>query len=218
MLTLSWRELGDAPAEAGIYAWYFRPEITEYDIGTFIASVNTPSLQHRGAAVAEEVERFLSQTVFRYFQEEPYEVILRGPLKPRYAGCIQHQSQVSEALVNRILQDPNRVRLIKRIIENSAPFFSSPLYIGMSRNLRSRLLKHKDLIERYSEMVSHSIHGTEALMGEVRDHSFAKQIVCRKIPLGRLFAVLESLNCEGGEYIDIENILNRIHYPLFGRN
>ena len=43
--------------------------------------------------------------------------------------------------------------------------------------------------------------------------------VCRRNILpAQLFVVINIIKDNGKRYIDLENILNRIHYPLLGRN
>ena len=52
----------------------------------------------------------------------------------------------------------------------------------------------------------------------VRDRSFAERIQARKIPPARLFVVTEIVEGDTGAFLDIENVLNRLHFPLLGRN
>jgi hypothetical protein len=86
------------------------------------------------------------------------------------------------------------------------------MYIGMSEGLRTRLKRHKSLIEKFGELPD-----SDSEEGQ-RDQSFAREIRARNIPPSRLFVVATVIPDLPGVYVDIENILNRIHYPLLGRN
>lgn len=166
--------------------------------------------------------QFLDVHVFQALKEQPYEVLLRGPLKPCYRGQVAHSPVMSPGLIERIVQDPRRLRIVKRVLEQSAPFFASPIYIGMSRTLGSRLARHKALIERYK--ASETARRTDVTQmatlasSDSRDQSFAREIVARAIPPARLFVMVNTIDCDSDEYVDVENILNRIHFPLLGRN
>lgn len=215
MPTYSWYEIGDVPAEPGVYAWYYTPEITDYDLDKIISTVRRLKASAGAAAAKQAVRLFLEDTVFRYFREQPYFAQLRGPLKPTYEGTIGHAPSLSESLVDRIVEDPTRLEAIRDVLEASAPDFASPIYIGMSERLASRLKHHKSLIEKYGEIAN---LGVRTSTEEQRDHSFAREIRDRDIPPSRLFVVTRVISGPAGTYVDVENILNRIHYPLLGRN
>lgn len=211
--TFGWHELTEVPSGPGVYAWYYTPEITAFDLDRLIARVVELKVTKGAAAAKEAVRTFLDESVFRYFREQPFTAQMRGPLKPRYEGLIEHTPTMSETLLERIVDDPARLSTIRDVLETSAPEFASPIYIGMSERLRSRLAQHKAIIERYGEMTILEPGETDQ-----RDHSFAREICVRKIPPTRLFVVVRIISGPPGSYVDLENILNRIHYPLLGRN
>jgi len=209
----NWYEIGDVPAEPGVYAWYYTPEITTHDLDRVTSTVKALKASAGVAAAKEAVRTFLNESVFRYFQEQPYSAQLSGPLKPTYEGCIEHAPTLSDTLLDRIIEEPARLATIRTVLETSAPDFASPIYIGMSRELGVRLKKHKSLIEKYGELPNRG-----ATVDEKRDQSFAREVRARTIPPSRLFVVARVIGGPPGIYVDIENILNRIHYPLLGRN
>jgi hypothetical protein len=213
MATYSWHEIAEVPAEPGVYAWYYTPEITAFDLRRITSELEVVKSAQGTAAAKELVRAFLDKFVFRCFQEQPFSAYLSGPLKPRYEGQIEHRPTLSEGLLDRIVDDLRRLATIRTVLETSAPDFASPIYIGMSENLRARLGRHKSLIERYGELST----SVEAIEGQ-RDRSFAREIRARNIPPSRLFVVTKIISGVAGSYVDIENILNRIHYPLLGRN
>jgi hypothetical protein len=210
---LVWADLATAPSASGIYAWYCRPQITDFDLNTTIKEIEAASSHDRGAA--ERVARsMLDDRVFKPFREEPYRAAIEGPLKASYSGSLEHEFDVSSGLISRVVDEPERLRVIREVLEQSAPMFASPLYIGMSINLRDRLATHKRLIERYRQARLKEVP-------ELRnsDAGFAWQVAKREISPDRLFV----FTCEIGDgdpssATDIENILNRLYYPILGRN
>ncbi|BCO09223.1 hypothetical protein GF1_15990 [Desulfolithobacter dissulfuricans] len=220
MNRFNWTEIHEIPNGPGIYAWYYAPEITNFDLEQTIKLVRKKKEDGYDIDAKKEIEEFLEKFIFNYFVEEPYLVSIKGPLKPEFSGKINHKQRLSEALILRIVENPIRLKTIKDIIEKSAPDFASPIYIGMSENIRQRVTKHKRLIEKYFS--ENNLVGLKQITGvgtkDVRDHNFAWQIKKRAIPPSRLFVTIKQIAGEDRPYIDIENILNRIQYPLLGRN
>lgn len=218
--TYWWTEISNVPQKPGVYAWYYLPEITDFDLQQTISRIRVYWDNNDIEAAIETVKSFLQNFLFQYFQEEPYQAILRGALKPKYEGSIEHKPELSEELLKRIVEEPERLITIKQVLERSAPDFASPIYIGMSENLSSRLKRHKKLIEKYSSQLlnQNTSSQDDKKDGEDRDQSFAMRICSRHIPPTRLFVTISILEDAGKRYVDIENILNRIHYPLLGRN
>ncbi|SFP79998.1 hypothetical protein [Sphingomonas rubra] len=213
MAIYNWHDIGDVPFAPGVYAWYYTPEITAFDLDRITSDILELKAGRGTSAAKDAVRDFLDETVFRYFREQPYSAQLRGPLKPRYEGQIEHRPTLSESLLERIVEEPARLATIRTVLEASAPNSASPIYIGMSERLRTRLGQHKALIEKYGELPDPG-----ASEEDQRDHSFAKEVRARSIPPSRLFVVATVIAGPPGTYVDIENILNRIHYPLLGRN
>ena len=214
-----WSEVPSIADVPGIYAWYYMPEITQFDICKLIESVQIHVSKGDTAVAHKEVECFLEQFIFRYFTEEPYQTIMRGPLKPTYEGQLHHRPGISTALIERLVDDPERLRTVKEVLENSAPDFASPIYIGMSEKLGRRLKHHRKLIEKYRAKRPATPFASDTEFGaDQRDQSFARQIAEREINPQRLFVMIRPINPGANHYVDLENILNRIHYPLLGRN
>lgn len=211
-----WAEIYTTPASPGIYAWYYSPEITLFDLKEAIESLEELLCSGNKDEARCYVRELLDKRLFHYFRELPYRARIAGPLKPTHEGYLEHKPDISDSLVSRIVECPQRLQLIRDVLEVSAPHFASPLYIGMSDNLRQRLSKHKSLIEKYrSRGVRDETDRTHTQAG---DMSFADQIVQRRIPPERLFVVICELTNLDSDPVDIENILNRIYYPVLGRN
>lgn len=214
-----WTQISNVPQKPGVYAWYYLPELTDFDLQKTVEKIQSLSEINDKEGASEVVKNFLHDFVFQYFREEPYQAVLRGPLKPKYQGNIEHIPELSEDLIKRIVEEPSRIFTIKQVLEKSVPNFASPLYIGMAENLNNRVRKHKKLIEKYySQTSSQNIQKHFFNENEDRDQSFAMRVFSRRIPPTRLAIAINILEDIGKGYVDIENILNRIHYPLLGRN
>lgn len=207
-----WADIVNAPALPGVYAWYYSPEITDYDLEQTITQLKACRETDRPAAEAL-VRTTLDNRVFKHFREDPYQALLEGPLKPTYKGTLEHTFSVSGGLVQRIVDDPDRLRTIRNVLDMSAPMFASPLYMGMAGQLRSRLATHKSLIERYRRL-----HRQGDEPARDSDAGFAWQIAKRRIPPDRLVVFTCTTPADDNTAVDIENILNRIYYPILGRN
>jgi hypothetical protein len=212
VLRFGWRELSTAPEVPGVYAWYAKLLISTADLNEFAEKVNELSSQSIDPRpyVMDSLERL----IFRRYHEDNYQVTVSGPLKPKYIGEAAHQASLSQSLVERLCLDPTRLAIIAETLAVAAPAFTAPLYIGMATSLRERLMKHKSLIEKLRDAKSRRAND-EVLDG---DAGFAKQIVARQFDPTNLFVHVRLVEAAGNEYVDIENVLNRINFPIFGRN
>jgi hypothetical protein len=216
VIRYSWSEFGVITEAGGIYAWYCSPEITQYDLNKTILAVQ--HFKDAGDFTAAEnlVREVLDTRILRQFREQPYDVVMKGPLKPTYSGKVEHDNTLSGSLVDRLVENPERLRAIRDIIESSAPNFASPLYIGMAQNLRDRLGIHKRLIEKHRQR--NFVDRTVDNQISVAEAGFARQVAQRKLPPERLFVVVCAMDTIDGAHVDVENLLNRIYYPVLGRN
>jgi hypothetical protein len=123
-----------------------------------------------------------------------------------------HEPSRSDSLVGRLAATPERLRTIADILKTAAPWFTAPLYIGMAVNLRTRLKYHKSKIVELRDLQGHGS------INDVAEAGFANQVVARNFDPTNLFVQIAEVNVETGEHNDLENILNRINYPIFGRN
>jgi hypothetical protein len=212
-IALDWSEIELAPEKPGVYAWYSKMVISKADIEDVITRTNNAKT-HSDQKARDEISQALDRFIFGPFRESPYRVQLRGQLKPSYSGEIEHDPSKSDSLIARLVQNPERFRVIASVLKTAAPSFTAPLYIGMSDNLRSRLKRHKSLIVELRD--TQAVSAGSAL--EPLDAGFAKQVVARKFDPTNLFVHIAEVDVESGEENDIENILNRINYPIFGRN
>lgn len=214
-----WREISKIPSSPGVYAWYYSPEITDFDLNKTIDEIQYYKNNGNQELALKAATDFIAKYIFKYFREDAYHVVIYGSLKPKYEGYIQHKPELSRELLRRIVENPKRLITLKQILENSAPNFASPLYIGMSENLNDRLKRHKRLIEKCYSDSGNSNNEVESIFDTSNcEQDFARRIYSRNIPPTRLFVMVNIMENIGKQYLDLENILNRIHYPLLGRN
>ena len=97
--------------------------------------------------------------------------------------------------------------------------FEGDAAIGMAANLRRRLGGHKAAICRLKDTIEAPEGIDEGSEDDQRRaHSFAKEVVRRQLSVNRLLVIVRKTNQSGDEYMDAENILNRINFPICGRN
>ena len=215
-----WTEISNIPERSGIYAWYYSPEITNFDVEQAINEIRNLVENYDKKYALEFVKNFLHKYIFQYFREEPYQATLSGSLKPKYEGIIEHIPALSNELVNRIIEDPYRLKAIKQVIEKSPPNFASPIYIGMSDNLYRRVNRHKKLIEQYKIQFDNWNNPLEITNNNNYDHeenNFAIRVCNRNLQITRLFVIINIIEDISNEYNDIENILNRLYFPILGK-
>ena len=215
--TYYWQQMGTIPSQAGIYAWYFSPHLADSDIATLRDEVETHTAAGDQASAEESIRQFLEQKLFSYFEHLPYHISLRGLLKPDYEGDIYHLPRLSQTLLSRLTQTPSRLFEIRDLLSQAVPKFASPLYIGSSKSVGARIHKHQNLIERYRQTRPNTASKPAQAAAETQpDHSFAKEVARREMPPSWLSVVVMFSSHE--EYLDAENILNRISFPLLGGN
>ena len=113
---------------------------------------------------------------------------------------------------------PDRLWAFKTILEEAVLEFASPIYIGMAVNLQTRVLRHKHLIQKYKRGSAFDLDEGELSEEETSDRSFAREVVRRGFSLSRLIVSVRVIESSLNVQLDAENILNRINFPLCGRN
>ena len=200
----------DLPATNGLYAWYYRLHIGKNDIESLREEIEQLSLPSEKKT---RIRAFVNKYLFNFFKEEDYDVFIDGQLKAKYQGKVSHQIDVSASIVDKIFEDFEILWEIRSTLKSMDYNFSSPLYIGMASNLAQRVNKHKSLIQRYR-----AEKGDVYEHDETADHNFAARIVCRNFIETNLIVVLSEVPSTGLGFCYSENIMNRISFPILGRN
>lgn len=214
-----WSEIDDTPDKTGVYAWYYRHTLADFDINRLISDLAAlPADSTNQPAARACVTDFLQKHLFRAFTEEPYEAVIRGQLKPTYQGRLANIVGVSPDLVDRLVAEPTRLWILKRVLEEAVPEFASPVYIGMAISLKARLLGHKSLIQTYMAAAGRNVSDELPSASASNDHSFAREVVRRGFSINGLAVAVRVIDAAEAVHVDAENILNRINYPLCGRN
>jgi hypothetical protein len=214
-------EVAGAPNTPGVYSWYYRIELTDKDIAKCVEDVELESSQE---ARDELVRAFLETNLFRYYKEVPYFIALSGQLKPRYEGFIAQRADVSQSLIRRLSEAPNNLYELKKTLRLAIPLFASPIYIGVATRLRERLMQHVRLIDQLQHLRASAVDDIHPLPkgaseDEDRDHKFAYEVsMVRGFRPSSLIVNTMELPVNDSIRYELENVLNRINYPLCGRN
>lgn len=198
------------PTGAGVYAWYFRPQIPRADIEACTSAIEAADdVAQRRAAVRNLLER----TILQYVTETPYVASIRGELKPSYTGRLHHVQEIGNTILDQFADNMDAFEDVRKLMNMTPTGFMSPLYIGMSRALRGRLLQHKSAILK-DVAIGPRVQSNHA-ENAATDQAFAMEVRRRGIPPSRLFAVVQPL--EAGSEALVEYLLNRISFPVYGR-
>jgi hypothetical protein len=209
---LRFNEVDLAPGRPGLYAWYHQVRLATPDIEALEAELHASSPEVR----RQKVEAFFLEQVFGPLRETDYSVSVSGKLKPEYGGTVSHRPRLSDHLVTLAGEQSGGLRYLRDVLTRSVPLFASPVYIGLaSKSLRQRLSTHSKLLEHYVEHAPES--GPE--QSDDEDHSFAYDAVClRKLALSDLIVYVMPLDVPETVVRGAEYVLNRVNYPLCGRN
>jgi hypothetical protein len=213
-----------APEGPGLYAWYYRPALSNADINKFISQIDE---MVEASEKQKVLARVFSENILAPFREKDLNLSFRGALKGVFSGTAKHQIELTEKLVDRIVSDSERLRVIGEIIQDSIPVFARPIYIGKAKlSLRDRLRQHADSINRYLESRSSSfmpIDGESFADEETQEyHTFAREVVLeRQLDIHFLqvgWMEVPAARNNPDILTVVENMLNRINQPICGRN
>ncbi len=216
-VTFELGQFDQLPVEGGIYAWYYKPHISK----KAIKDLEDEHHELDSAELSIRIKALLYREVFEFLDEADYQATMDGGLRPDYVGKLKYVSPVSKSLCDALAKRPEQLWTIQSILKNCPFYFTPPIYVGMSKSLRTRLKTHRTHLEGMSfQDEEHSA----ALLKDVRDEderrsmSFALDVSRRDMSLERLCVAVNVMNVEDDSHKNIENILNRIAHPICGRN
>lgn len=207
------REVTDVEPKHGLYAWYLKMQLTP-------SSVSSPENMLEALCAISEASRYPELGIQL---QGHLSLDLRGKLRHMWYG---HDDKHSKELLE-IVQQPQERLLIQDILNRAAPLLTSPLYIGVSKNLKERLSRHKKLIQAPTTSTSGTIGNLTAVDEPEtlrQDRTFAERIISRGInpnhlivgviyvadlhvPPNRIRKTIEAA----------ETLLNRMFHPILGR-
>lgn len=207
---LSFGKVSDAEAEPGLYAWYLRIRPGDRNI--------------------ESAENFL-RSLKRTTEELQYPTMpmqARGHFRLKMQGDLKHiwygheENKFTDQL-QEVLSNSEERELLGNILEYAVPLLTGPLYIGVSKNLQTRLQQHVKLIQEYQEGIN-QFSSSDIAESLENDKNFAQRIVERKINPNRLVVCLTYVPYPHfpSERIrktieTAETLLNKMFYPILGR-
>ena len=133
MKRINWRQINsqNITSASGVYAWYYENKLNNYDIQQVINQLDgEQEICNREQLIRE----YLSKYLFSHYKDNSYDAIIKGKLKATYIGVLDHQQDISLALVQKISNNPSVLLELKEIISHIDTSFLSPLYIGMSKS------------------------------------------------------------------------------------
>jgi hypothetical protein len=200
--TISYYMLDTATTQSGLYAW-------NYDFKSF-SEIASAIVSDENANDNERIKESLAMLAGDSFRRFDYEVTARSDLQPCYSGKIVHDRGEMTARVRQVTSNTCELAELGRLFEGLDTHFTCPLYIGQAVNIRSRLRQHADKILRYRDTNMDRV-GLERA-------SFAREVVLRRLDISKLIVTTVELPGICPKHLDdLEYILNRISYPLFGR-
>ena len=227
LLHLPFDRVGDAPRKPGIYAWYAVPNAGPQDWATadglrrFLAFHTrryvTPTLRLDARTTFKRSwSGSLEETTSAYFDnalglmEEP------GPAPTHDEAA---KGKTLSAAVERVCADEQQREELVAALRAAIPVLASPLYVGISRNLRKRLQSHVRTFEQLE-----SSDATEEDVAELldEDKNFAARAFSRDFKADMLEVWCMPLELADVARADdivksVEFFLNRWHHPPLGR-
>ena len=216
----SFREVSHADPKPGLYAWYLMIKLGKANIKS------------------SKPENFLRRlkTITEQLCYPTLPVQIQGRLSPKMKGDLGHiwyghEKYPFPKRFREILSCPEEREILGEMLESAVPLLTSPLYIGVSKNLQIRLEQHKQLLQEYQRhkrlQQEHQedtiqfplVDSAKALKN---DKNFAQRIVNREINLNDLVVSIVPNPRPSSEKVHraigaAETLLNRIFYPILGR-
>jgi hypothetical protein len=236
-------DIEQAPSGPGLYAWYAR--------------IYAPSGDYKRQTDEHGVDRgeqrfreLLAKHMLR-FQLPPFELRGSGTFGATWRGNMHERSRdlhqdiflakaSAEALVDDeekgleknltwIAKDERRRALLAKVLTEITPMISAPIYIGVAKNIRTRLRQHVTLYQGLRDAIGLNKEMLEALQDRVAKEGLGfahRAIACDFIPEHLFVAVCNVRNLASGDWSDeelrniagvAEWLANRWHRPFAGR-
>jgi len=218
---LSWQDTYKAPDRPGIYCWYYLPRLTQKTISNHLFEFGSAESSQKKS---ELLIKFLSNNLFRFFNPQNLRSTVKGRMKFIQKGVLENKTEISTEIASKILNRPDVfVRFLSYLERKEMVYFCSPIYIGSTRkqSLNARIEQHRRSIlaqlddsTEYFESITDASDKKEMM-------TFARDIIKRKMQPENLFVFVLEVNEQemtNDLIIMLENFLNRITFPICGRN
>lgn len=217
---LTFGEVPTAEAKPGLYAWYLK----------IIPGKNNTKTSDNFVKALKRISEQLCHPTLTMQLRGHFSMNMKGDFRHIWYG---HDEKPFTPKFQEILDNPEEREMLNCILESVAPLFTSPLYIGVSKNLKQRLQRHTQLIQKYrKEYNKHTKHSedissnlsVDSKFSLRNDKNFARRIVERKIDPNHLAVSIAYVSHPelSDERIrktieTTETLLNRVFYPILGR-
>lgn len=224
-------DVDQVPESPGIYAWYVQFQATEQDWRLKASPDGDLAIE----GFLGLIEKYAG-----YYEPVPIKVTGRGTYGARWdgemardyalgdrAGASGENTRSSAKLEKLIdsLDTESRREVLARILESTAPIFSSPLYIGVAENLRNRLRQHRRDFSAASEWLRDHPEDLEKI--RLRGKDFGHRAAARGIAMEHLNVWVLDLAEDGTSGLpvshlrataeSVEWLLHRLYTPILGR-
>jgi len=185
------------PKKPGLYAWYLYEPLSE--TVNVLDYEKLTDLSKKFGGMDIKLESNKANKEFGYY----------------WTGSIKKEQSHDES--KKLLDESDRSYVLSNF-NLFFPAFASPVYIGTSKNLHSRLTNHVKYLENYEDLPSADQNSTEG-----NDKNFASRANRQNIKSHNLvftFLVVEkNINGEddGNARERIEQLLNGINQPILGK-
>lgn len=232
---IPFNEVSSAPECAGLYAWYAQPSLGKADLKDFFDAdgiINNLGQERTKQALSKHTSKFdpLPKPLKSY---SPFGGIWKGSLINTGQSNIKKiilsqksydEKSIEHKIIKSTKNQKNREKLLE-ILENAHPLIASPIYIGMSNNLRRRLTQHTATFISTKEKIKNLDNYLEILKKNIdrKTSTFAERAIAAEFSSDDLFAVILPIDEEerGEDHDEIiesaEWILNRWYKPILGR-
>lgn len=217
---LTFGEVPAVEAKPGLYAWYLR---------IIPGKSNIESSENFVKALKRINEQLCYPTLTMQLRGH-FSMNMKGDLKHIWYG---HDEKPFAKKFKKVLDNPEEREVLNCILESVVPFFTGPLYIGVSKNLKKRLQVHTQLIQKYRKEYHDNTESLEDTTPDIsvdsksslrNDKNFAQRIVERRIDPNHLAVSITYVSHPqlSEERIrktieTTETLLNRLFYPILGK-
>lgn len=231
-LRLAFGDVSRAPQVPGLYAWYARPTLFKADIKYALQDGEDVGQTRTRSVLARHTARF-DPLPKRLYSRSAFGGKWRGEMSDQGRSRIRRtllqnpplqKNSIEQKIFSATTTEEKR-KYLSEVLEAAHPVIASPIYIGVTNNLKRRLKEHT---EGFLEVKDYCrrIDGYLARLKEQIDWKgadFAQRAAAAEFSSDNLFAMILPLESgfDEDDHQDLlhsaEWLLNRWYTPTFGR-